>query len=160
MKRAILVFGGLAMVLGAVNYAVFDKERLLARGTTVFLELAPVDPRSLIQGDYMRLDYALARDARVRSGPGWPRNGHIVVRVDERGIAHLVRRSEGGALGAGEHLLRYRLRGGRIRIGSDAFFFEEGSANRYGGARYGELKVDADGESVLVGLRDQALRRL
>ena len=35
----------------------------------MLLELAPVDPRSLIQGDYMRLDYAIARDlAGARTG--------------------------------------------------------------------------------------------
>lgn len=159
-RRTLLVFVGLALVLGAANYAIVGKERLLANGTTVLLDLAPVDPRSLIQGDYMRLDYDLARGAEVRGGFGWPRTGRIVVRLDDRGVAQFVRRHDGEALAPGELMIRYRVRGHRLRIGSDAFFFEEGAAARYTNARYGELRVGADGESVLVGLRDANLNRL
>jgi uncharacterized membrane-anchored protein len=159
-RRNVLLLGGLALVLGVATCAIVDKERVLASGRTVLVELAPVDPRSLIQGDYMRLDYAIARSADVRRGVGWPRSGRIVVRTDDRGIAQFVRRHEGEALASGEQLLQYRVRGNRFRIGSDAFFFEEGAAGRYTDARYGELRVDDNGESVLVGLRDGELRRL
>jgi uncharacterized membrane-anchored protein len=159
-RRNALLFGGLALILGVALFAIIDKERLLANGRAVLIELAPVDPRSLIQGDYMRLQFAIARSAEVRGGFGWPRDGRIVVRTDDRGVAQFVRRHEGEALSPGEQLLRYRVRGNRLRIGSDAFFFEEGTADRYMDARFGELRVDADGESVLVGLRDGELRRL
>ena len=60
--RTALVFAGLALTLGLTAVLVMDKERVVADGTPVLLELAPVDPRSLIQGDYMQLDYALARN--------------------------------------------------------------------------------------------------
>jgi uncharacterized membrane-anchored protein len=158
MRRAALVFGGLALVLLAVNAFIVQKERVLAAGTVVLLELAPVDPRSLIQGDYMRLDYAIARAALADDG--WPGSGRIVVRLDGRGVASFVRRHGSEPLAADEHLLLYRLRGSRIRLGSDAFFFQEGHAARYAGARYGELRVARDGGSVLVGLRDGELRPL
>jgi uncharacterized membrane-anchored protein len=61
--RTVLIFGGVVLVLVVVNASVLDKERLLASGTPVLLELAPVDPRSLIQGDYMELDYAISRQS-------------------------------------------------------------------------------------------------
>jgi uncharacterized membrane-anchored protein len=158
--RSALVLGGLLLALVVPNALIAHKERVLARGAPMLLELAPADPRSLIQGDYMRLDYAIARaipdDARR-----WPRDGLLVVRPDERGVARLVRRHEPGTpLAPGERLLRYRRRGGRVRVGTDAFHFQEGRAERYAAARYGELRVDASGTSVLVGLRDEAGRRL
>lgn len=159
-RTTTVLVAGLVLVLGAVNYAIADKEQLLRSGTTLLLELAPVDPRSLIQGDYMRLDYAMARRTEVGAGYGWPRDGRMVVILDDQGVAQFVRRYEGGSLAAGEHLLRYRVRGNRLRIGSDAYFFEEGNASRYTGARYGELLVDDGGESVLVGLRDAERNRL
>lgn len=159
-RLTLLLCGGLAVVLGAVNLAIIDKERLLANGATVLVALAPVDPRSLIQGDYMRLDYAIAGSVDVRNGLGSRRAGRIVVRLDDRGVAQFVRRHEGETLAPGELLLEYRLRGNRVRIGSDAYFFEEGTEARFTGARYGELRVGDDGESVLVGLRDAELRRL
>lgn len=36
------------------------KQRTLATGTPVVLETAPIDPRSLFRGDYVRLNYAIS----------------------------------------------------------------------------------------------------
>jgi uncharacterized membrane-anchored protein len=166
-RREVLVIVGLVLAIGVPTYAIVQKERVLSAGTTMLLELAPVDPRSLIQGDYMRLDYAITSDWRSgRSMPAerartWPRDGHIVVTLDSAGVARFVRRHEAGIpLAGGERLLQYRRRGGRVRVGTDAFYFQEGQARRYEGARYGELRVDASGGSVLVGLRDRNGRPL
>jgi uncharacterized membrane-anchored protein len=158
--RSQLVAAGLVLALGVPNALVIDKERLLAAGTPVLLELAPVDPRSLIQGDYMRLDYAMAREL-ARTQAGWPRTGRIVVALDSNGVARFVRRHDPATpIAAGEQLVLYRRRGGRFRIGTDAFHFQEGHARRYQSARYGELRVARSGASVLVGLRDSALTAL
>lgn len=155
MRRA-LVVGGLVLALAVPNALIVQKERLLAEGAPVLLELAPVDPRSLIQGDYMRLDYAITRriaDSQQR----WPRSGQIVVALDENGVARFVRRHDGHTrLGPRERLLTYRRREGRVRIGTDAFHFQEGRASHYQRARYGEVRVAPSGTSVLVGLRDSA----
>lgn len=155
MKNALL-FGGLTLVLTTVNISIARKEQLLATGRPVLVELAPVDPRSLIQGDYMRLEYRLAEHADA----SWARDGRMVVRLDHRGVAEFIRAHDGRALGPDELLLQYRRRSGRVRVGSDAFFFQEGHAGRYAGAKYGELRVDGSGGSVLVGLRDEALQPL
>lgn len=158
--RRTLVLVGLALVLGVSGALVASKERLLASGTVVLLELAPVDPRSLMQGDYMRLDYAIARDLSGATDTQ-PETGELVVGLDSAGVARFVRRHDSdGALAPGEHLLRYRRRGSRVRIGTDAFYFQEGTADRYARARYGEVRVARDGASVLVGLRDSAGVRL
>jgi uncharacterized membrane-anchored protein len=158
--RSVLVFAGLGLVLAVPNALVVHKERVLAEGTPVLLELAPVDPRSLIQGDYMRLDYAITRQL-ADSQRHWARTGYIVVTLDSNGVARFVRRHDGRVpLGPGEQLLLYRRRGGRIRVGTDAFHFQEGHARRYQGARYGELRVAPSGTSVLVGLRDSTGRPL
>jgi uncharacterized membrane-anchored protein len=156
MTRRLLVVVGLVLALALPDLAVVRKERTLASGTPMLLELAPVDPRSLMQGDYMRLDYALTR--ALGTADGWPRDGRLVVVLDSVGIARFVRREEGNhPLAPGERLLQYHRRGGRIRVGSDAFQFQEGQATRYATARYGELRVGDAGESVLVGLRSAGL---
>jgi uncharacterized membrane-anchored protein len=147
-------------VLVVPNALVLQKERLLADGTPVLLELAPVDPRSLIQGDYMRLDYAITRQI-ADSQQRWPRTGQIVVALDETGVARFVRRHDGRTpTGPREHLLTYRRRGRGIRVGTDAFHFQEGQARRYQGARYGEVRVSPSGASVLVGLRDSTRKAM
>jgi uncharacterized membrane-anchored protein len=86
----------------------------------------------------------------------WTRpDGKLVVRKDADGVGHLVRLyTPGEALGPDELLLRYRRRRWETQLGAEAFYFQEGSADRYARARYGELRVAPSGESVLVGLRD------
>jgi uncharacterized membrane-anchored protein len=166
--RARIIFGGLLLVVLALVVQVLRKEQVLAHGTSVLLELAPVDPRSLMQGDYMVLDYAVSREARLASNTDrdgdWdldssprerPREGRLVLRLDENGVGRFVRHDAPGTpLAPGELLLRYKVRQGRVRLGAEAFFFQEGHAERYEQAKYGELRVTGDGSSVLVGLRD------
>lgn len=157
MTRAVLL-GGLALALAVPNALIVHKERLLAAGTPILLELAPIDPRSLIQGDYMVLDYAISRGVQPAA---FPDDGLLVLRVDERNVATFERlHAPELALREGERLLRYRVRGGRLRLGAEAFFFQEGHADLYSGARFGELRVAPSGASVLVGLRDEKLAPL
>lgn len=158
MTPRILFVLGLLLALGGPGAAVWQKERLLRGGRSVLLELAPRDPRSLLQGDYMDLDYALART--LQGLPDLPRNGHAVLRADARGVAGLVRLHRGEPLQPGEFLLRYRLRGMRPRFGAESYFFQEGQGPRLQPARFGELKVDASGSALLVGLRGADLQTL
>lgn len=159
MRKAIALVA-CAIVLALVNYAIFEKEQLLAHGRVVYLELAPIDPRSLMQGDYMALRFKIGNDAggliRARETSG----GHIVATLDERRVASLRRLHDGKPIASNELLLRYRLRNGDIKFATNAFFFEEGTAQRYEAARYGEFRVAPDGELLLTGLRDKDLQPL
>lgn len=47
------IAASLVTALGVANGAIWQKEQLISTGRPIFLELAPVDPRSLMQGDYM-----------------------------------------------------------------------------------------------------------
>ena len=157
VSRVLIALGAL-LVLGALNQAIVGKERIKRSGEIVYLPLAPVDPRSLIQGDYMALRFAIVRDIEGL-GEKTARAVHegetafAPVTLDDQRVASLA------SPGAPAPLrLRYRVRDGRVWLGTNAFFFEEGSAQRYAGARYGEFRVDRDsGEAVLVGLRNDRL---
>jgi len=158
--RALIALGAL-LVLGTVNLSIIGKERIRHDGASVYLALAPVDPRSLMQGDYMALRFALAQELEHGSaGPSSaPREGETrwaAVALDAQQVARLAAADAPSTL-----RLRYRIRSGRVWLGTNAFFFEEGSAERFASARYGEFRVDRDtGEAVLVGLRDAQLRAL
>lgn len=54
----------LVLALMGINGRILSYETLLKEGQVVRFVLAPVDPRSIMQGDYMVLDYAIARDVR------------------------------------------------------------------------------------------------
>ena len=157
-RRTLAVWGGLALVVGAVDLSVARKEWLRARGRPLLLELAPRDPRSLMQGDYMTLDYAVERAVPYQADTG---GGVLVVSVDDRGVGSFARLARPGeAVAPHERRLRFRLRDGRVRVGPDAFFFQEGQAERFARARFAEVRVDASGDVLLIGLRDADTRPL
>lgn len=167
MWRSAGIVAGLALVLSVVGWSVRENEAILADGQVVRLELAPVDPRSLLQGDYMALNYEVQNRLR---GSRPHEDGFVVLRPDAQGIGRFVRVQPAVApLAAGEVALRYRvregarsfgMRGSAIRFATNAFFFEEGSGKRYEKAKYGEFRVGAGGEPRLVALLDGELKRL
>lgn len=156
MRKLVAVAAGLLIVV-LVNWTIYARERHLAEGRVVLLELAPVDPRSLMQGDYMALAFAVANAVPSRDRA---RDGRMVVALDPRGVGRFVRRDDGSPLAPGEVALRYRVRDGRVRFATNAFFFQEGHARDYAGARYGELRVSSSGEVLLTGLRGADLKPL
>lgn len=151
---------GLLLVLVAVNASIWRKERILADGSTVSLPLAPVDPRSLMQGDYMALDWQLERDL-AQHYAALPDTGKVVLRfIGDSSRVELVRLDDGQPLARNEIRLVYRRRGGTIRVATDAYFFQEGTASAFEQARFGKLRVADDGTAILIGLQDEALRTL
>ena len=155
MKKSILWAAAL-LILATINFMIMEKERTLADGRTMLLRLAPRDPRSLMQGDYMILRYAIAREVPKEQ---LENKGCLVVSLGEHNVAGFVRIHRNEELGSNEHLLFYRNRRG-LRLGAESFFFQEGDARLYEEARYGELKVDESGGGVLIGLRGEDFRPL
>ena len=152
---------GLAAVatLAAVNVAIWQKEALIAEGRPVYVELAPVDPRSLMQGDYMRLNFRLPEDVeRQLDALVTRQRPHVVARRDARGVASLLRaESPGAVVAADEFRIELTPKNGRWIFVSDAWFFREGDGPRWAVAKYGEFRVAADGRALLVGMADAAL---
>lgn len=152
MRRSIVAVAALA-VLAVANTDIYRKEQLLATGRTVLLELTPVDPRSLLQGDYMALRFRVADDAFGARAAALPADGRVVIGVDADGVGTFRRFDDGTPTGADEVLMRYRVRGGTPKFATNAFFFQEGDAPYYEPARYGEFRVAPDGEALLTALR-------
>ncbi len=161
MRKAITIAAGVVL-LALANWTVAQREDQLANGRVVLLELAPVDPRSLMQGDYMALRFKAADDAFGRFGKlkDVPPDGRIIVKLDERAIGSFVRRDGGEPLAQGEVALRYRIRAERVKFATNAYFFQEGHARLYEGARYGEFRVAPDGEMLLAHMIGQKFERL
>ena len=157
-RTRILIAIGALLVLGAVNFSILGKERIKRDGIVVYLDLMPVDPRSLMQGDYMTLRFRMAQDIRSTVKP-LPAEGAMAlapVNLAQNKVGSLALTGATGNL-----RIRYRIRKGEVWLGTNAFFFEEGKDQQYARARYGEFRVDpTSGEAVLVGLRDASLNPL
>ena len=156
--RITILLAWSALVLAVLNYSIYAKERIEARGEVLLLELAPVDPRSLMQGDYMRLAYKIARDAPVARLAAGQKRGYLVLRADKNKVARFLRFHGGEALAPGEKLLRFHvlspdnLEQRALRIVPDSFLFQEGHAGHYQNARYGVFKFAGAKEYLLTGL--------
>lgn len=166
-----LAGGIVLLVLIATNVSIYQKEQLLKNGTVVILELAPVDPRSLMQGDYMALSYALTRPLQQklyeqRDGCHdstricQSASGKIVVKLDAGRHAVHAEFEQGQSLGPEDVVMKYHLSSNALNIGTTSYFFQEGHAERFTGARYGEFLVDQDGTVLLTYLLDAQGKRI
>lgn len=175
----------LLLALGLSQWDVMRKEQVLAQGQVIYLPLLPVDPRSLMQGDYMALNFDLPpalldgdtdegeedgganeqsdslqlpnRDA-LNPLMGW---ALMVAKRDARGIATLHRRYQTQeALAADEVIVPLKYLKGQWVVVTDAYFFPEGQGSVFRNARYGEFRVLGQGRVLLAGLADAQLQRI
>lgn len=149
------ILGGMLIVLAGINFSIWQKERLIRHGDPVLVELAPVDPRSLLQGDYMALRFATPA---LATAPDTPIPSQVIGQRDERGVTRLTRYDDGRALKPGEFKIDLIRKNGGLTLVTDAWYFAEGDAKRWEAARYGEFRVDPSGKALLVGMRDEKLR--
>lgn len=156
-KIAVMLALG-AAILGVFNYSIHAKEQIRRHGQTVLLELAPADPRSLMQGDYMQLGFAIERDAQkaAENMPEHIRRGYLVIAPDENGVGRLVRIDDGSALASDEKRVRFHRPYPRwVWVVPRSFFFQEGHRQYYDEAKYGIFKFDDAGNHILTGLADE-----
>ena len=152
IKKHILAFA-LLFVIVTVGVVAFLISKANNNGTEILLKLAPVDPRSLIQGDYMALDYELMWEIRYKGDYKF-----VVVTVDDNRVATFNRLQNDSTQNANELLLRYKRDGNKISLGAEHFFFNADSVEKYQQAEYGLIKVDNQGRCCLVGVCDNDKR--
>ncbi|MDR2221726.1 MAG: GDYXXLXY domain-containing protein [Flavobacteriaceae bacterium] len=158
----------IAFVLSSFFFikAVIDKEHTIAKGQLIYLELAPVDPRSLMQGDYMNLNYAIQGNRWQFDETGQtdtlklPPRGYVLVEVDSSKVAKFISRGAIKNSPKKSQLYIKYFNGSEwsYNIGAESYFFQEGHAKKYEKAKYGGLRVDEKGNSVLIGLFDKDLK--
>ena len=109
-----------------VGPEIVTREALRTDGAVVLLPLRPVDPRSLMQGDYMQLGFdpvALPPDSDGRKG-----HQIIVIQLDDKGVGRFSRFADQSPLKPDERLLPIQVRHGVAQFPFTSFFFEEGQA--------------------------------
>ena len=153
-RRAIAA--DLLLILAAAGFAIWQFEQTLRTGRVVNIALAPLDPRSIMQGDYMALAFAIDRelpDDAAQYSYAW-------LSFSEQGIASLHSLSNDLPSQDAVIGLLLRQRDGIVSVGPNGFFFAEGSAAVYEAARYGLFKVDSSGKALLTALLDENLQLL
>ncbi|WP_143415749.1 GDYXXLXY domain-containing protein [Geobacillus sp. E263] len=141
------------------GYVVWDKEQHLRNGEVVKLELEPIDPRSLLQGDYVRLRYDISTIPHI-DGRG---KVQVVLRKDNDGVHRFVhvysmngKKQEGYVRQEGDVLVNGTLYGNTIVYGIESYFVPEGEGmNLQERTRFAYVRVSETGDALLEEVRGQ-----
>ncbi|MDF2922731.1 MAG: hypothetical protein K0R57_1645 [Paenibacillaceae bacterium] len=158
-RSTVWVLAGLAVLqLAVMSAQIARNEGLLANGQVIKLQLVPLDPRSLLQGDYVHLSFTISRpdwsDAQFEPLNDKPK-ATLVLAPDAAGVYQLVRlHEEHIPLKEGEVLIRGKWDGYRqFQYGIEQYFIPEGTGLEVERtAQYAEVKVSASGDAILVRL--------
>lgn len=150
------IASAIALILIVTSYTIWQFERTLADGQIVNIELAPVDPRSLMQGDYMALAFAIDRD--LPDDAAQYKYAWLSLDNQQRASLHSVANDLPTDPALVAVLLRQR--DNIISIGPNAFFFAEGTADVYEQARYGQFRIAGNGKALLTVMLDAELNLL
>ena len=149
------MLAGAVLVFGAVNWDVRGKEQVIAHGQRILVPLIPVDPRSLMQGDYMALRFDLPPAVSEGLGNITAPTAYVRAAVDAQGIATVQALvSDRKQAGEGEVILPLKRLKGQWVLVTDAYFFPEGQGTHFESGKYGDFRVLPDGRALLVGLAD------
>ncbi|AMN50771.1 hypothetical protein AK823_00105 [Psychrobacter sp. P2G3] len=151
-----------------INVAKYETH--LATGDTVLLELAPVDPRGFMQGDYMTLSYTIERKVfnalenhteEDLYGTA-SRDGYVIVALDDNRVGEFIRLADAkpSNLTPNEMAIHYRIRHGSLKLATNAFFFQEGHAEAYEAAEYGLFRINDKGEPLLTNMVDAKFKAI
>ena len=149
--RSKLLILGLLLILLVANGSILLHERSLQTGQTVALALAPRDPRSLMQGDYMVLRYQLASEIGFSDSDG---TVYLELNPDNT-VRRVSKNPEQGLLP-----LAYEVKKGRVHFGIESFFFQEGQREKFEAARFAEVQLSSKGQASLVRLLDEEGRAI
>lgn len=157
-KWFFLVTCVLAGFLG--GYAVYT-QRALQTAQTVYLKIEPVDPRALLSGDYMQLNYDFERPYLAEQGQA------LVLQVGENKVLYLPEETQDKepliaaststqehAPAAAPQTVSIKTLGPGYRV-PHQFYFQEGTGKKYENAVYAKAAVLPNGSILLLGLTDK-----
>lgn len=176
-----------ALILAILSIGLFlgiiaKNQWQLKHSQSLFVELRPVDPRSILQGDYMALRYELyfsndpasedlsdiANLSNIYAGIQTyiENKPNVLMYVELDAQQRLVHTAiDRAQLNQNSEIKRLKLKNPSNYVdslypSSQSFLFAEGLAQCYEQAQYAEFKVDAKGNAILASLRGENLKLL
>ncbi|OKL36053.1 GDYXXLXY domain-containing protein [Domibacillus mangrovi] len=164
-KWSISVFVAvIAIQSGFLLFTAWQKEQLLQNGELVALELAPIDPRSMLQGDYVQLNYEIQtnyRDHYYETTSTLP-DGKVAVlleksseTIDYNGKTIPVYTASSFAQAGTEEGFSMigKARAGTLTLGIEHFFIPENSGPKWEEKTHAIVRVAENGDAILETLK-------
>lgn len=158
-KVKLLIFFNFILLLIITTFSAHKEESYKTK-EGFYLELVPVDPRSLMQGDYMILNYAVTNDAweTLRKMEESERknfkNAYLVLSLDENKVAHYEDIVKKSYKDESKIFISYKYSTYGMKINAETFFFQEGNANIYEKAKYSKV-LNVNNTLRLIDLVDE-----
>ena len=143
----VVVAGQLIFLIGFIGV----KETALRTGTEVVLQTVPVDPRSLLQGDYAILDYEIANLPPFMENDPVGETVYVVLKEDPD-VWKGARYARNLHFVEGEVFIKGRVDGrGHADFGIGTYFIPEGTGRIIEGARDVKVVVNlnSDGNAII-----------
>ena len=155
--RKIFILVVAMLIITAINFKIYQTEHFIKYGKSVYFKLAPVDPRSLMQGDYMALRYDIERGLYSSNTKGKTK---ILLTLDKKRVAKIKSLSDTAKLGKDEFLVSLNKKPYRVELKlAHRYYFQEGKSKKYEKAVYGKFKTDSS-KMILVNLVDKDFKDL
>lgn len=163
-----IVLVGISLILFGTMIARYETH--LANSQPMYVKLQPSDPRSLLQGDYMTLNYGLNFSENYQDNAQietFLKNNHRltawVVLDDKRKVVKSVLNQK--QLAPNETAYPLQLNNpdnslNRLYPSAKSFMFAEGLADCYSKATYALFKVNSQGAPILADLVGDDLKHL
>ena len=142
----VIVVGQVFLLAGLIG----DREYTLRTGTEVVLETVPIDPRSLLQGDYAILDYQVSR--LPSNSTQFPRGQTVYVILVQRGEVWERSRHSTSKPSDRETVFIKGVvdRTGHLDFGIGTYFVPEGTGHIVEGGGDVRVVVSVDGRGKAV----------
>ena len=180
--KKILLIINIVILFVVTGFSANKEESYKKLDSYFYLELTPVDPRSLLQGDYMTLNYDITDKAsdfiynnRTYIYDGENENeveeirelrkladakrAYIAVRLDENKVAKFVKITKEKTDEKDLLFIAYKTDGFNVDINASSYLFQERTGDKYQNTRYS--KVVLVGNNLrLIDLRDKDFKEI
>jgi uncharacterized membrane-anchored protein len=156
-KKRLALLATIMLQFVLVGYQIWSSESILSQGRSVKLELAPIDPRSLLQGDYVRLSYTIStlENAQIPNADGKIR---VVLRPQQNGVYGFSGYYEQDGVWNKSYQAQAEdvivngnaIGSDRVEYGIESYFVPEGTGREVERtAKFAQIRVGKKGDAIL-----------
>ena len=147
-----IIIGWCIIIIALVLYNIFP----LLMGKEVLLEIRPVDPRDLLRGDYVTLDFNISHYGKYRLPY---RDINVILKTDENNVADIAFVTQDNDKSLEKELyLKGTVTRNRIKYGIESYFVKENTGREIerkinsNSKSYARVKIAPNGKAKVIGL--------
>ena len=180
--KKILLIVNIIILFVITGFSAVKEENYKKLDSYFYLELAPVDPRSILQGDYMTLNYDITdkvsdfiynnrtyiydgenenevEEIRELRKLANAKKAYIAIRLDGNKVARFVKLTKEKTDEKDLLFIAYKSNGYSVNINANSYLFQEGTGDKYENAHYAKV-VLVDNKLRLIDLRDKDFKEI